>query len=300
MEELATEIRRLLGERNAILLSHNYQTLDIQAIADLRGDSLELARAASRTDAEVIVFAGVHFMAETASILNPEKTVLLPDANAGCPMADMITAQHVRAEREKHPRAAFVAYVNTTAEVKAESDICCTSANAVKVVETVDQGEVYMLPDKNLALYTARYTNKRVHYWDGFCIVHHSVTSKHVKEVKAWYPGALFIAHPECRPEVLDLADHVFSTSGMARFVAESDHDEFIIGTERGLMDRMAQDHPQKRFFLASPKLYCVNMKKITVEKIRDSLINLEPVVKVPEEVARRARAPIERMLEVV
>jgi len=292
------EISRLRREKNAIILAHNYQLPEVQDIADLVGDSLELSRAAARMEGEVIVFCGVDFMAETAAILSPEKVVLLPAVDACCPMADMITADELKLVKSRKPGAAVVCYVNTTAEVKAESDICCTSSNAVRVVNSVKEDTVIFIPDRNLAAYSARFTKKTILPWDGFCIVHDQITPDHVREAKRAHPAAKVLVHPECRPEVIDLADHVASTSGIIKYVGESPAEEFIIGTEVGILHRISKDFPGKRCYPLSSSAVCRNMKKTDLKKVRDALITMSPRVSVPEEIAVRARKAIERMLE--
>lgn len=296
-QTLAERIVELKEEQSAVILAHNYQVPAVQEVADLVGDSLELARAATTIDADVIVFAGVDFMAETAAILSPAKTVLLPAADACCPMADMVAAGEVRVLRERFPEAAVVAYVNTSAEVKAESDICCTSANAVAVVESLDAEEVIFLPDRNLARYVARFTKKEILPWDGYCIVHDRMTADEVTAARRAHPDAEVLVHPECRPEVIDRADRVFSTSGMVRHACESPRREFVIGTEVGLLHQLEKKCPGKAFYPLSNKAVCVNMKKTDPAKVLAALERLEPRVTVPEETAARARTAIERML---
>jgi len=303
MEEkgLKDEVRALLTERNAVLLAHNYQRDEIQEIADHTGDSLGLARIAADSRAEVIVFAGVHFMAESASILSPEKTVLLPRLEAGCPMADMITPDAVRALKERYPGGTVVAYVNTSAAVKAVSDLCCTSGNAVSVARSLpsDADPVIMIPDQNLAQFVAGRVKRRIVWYDGYCQVHHRFLARDVLEVKARYPEAVFVAHPECRPEVLDLADHITSTSGMYRFVGETGSQEIIVGTEVGVLYRMRKENPGKTFIPLSKDMICAEMKLTRLEDVRDCLVNMEPVIKVPEDIRVRARVPLDRMLAV-
>jgi quinolinate synthase len=291
------EIRQLKEERNAILLVHNYQLPEIQDIADLTGDSLELSRAAATMKGDVIVFCGVDFMAETAAILSPEKTVLLPAGDACCPMAQMITADELKLVKERHPDAAVVCYVNTTAEVKAASDICCTSSNAVKVVNAVEQDEVIFVPDRNLGRYVQRFTKKTVLPWEGFCIVHDRITPAQVADARNAHPGAVVLVHPECRPEVIDRADHVASTSGIIKEVCTSEKREFIIGTEVGILHRLNKECPAKKCYPLSEGAVCRNMKKTDLAKVRDSLKTLRPRITVPQDVADRARGTIERML---
>jgi quinolinate synthase len=296
---LREQIRALKEERDAVILAHNYQVGPVQDIADLVGDSLELSRAAASIDCKVIVFCGVDFMAETAAILSPEKKVILPAPDACCPMADMVTAGEVQLLRERYPDAAVVAYVNTTAEVKAESDICCTSANAVKVVESLDEDQVIFVPDRNLALYVARSSKKEILPWEGYCIVHDRYTPADVRAARRMHPVAEVIVHPECRPEVIDLADGVFSTSGIIRHACSGAKKEFIIGTEVGILHRLGQECPEKRCYPLSVKAVCVNMKKTDLQKVFSALEHLEPRITVPEEIARRARKAIDRMLAV-
>jgi len=293
------DIIRLKEERNAIILAHNYQIGEVQDIADVVGDSLELSRAAAEIDGEVIIFCGVDFMAETAAILSPEKIVVLPAADACCPMAQMITPAELRFAKSLHKDAAVVCYVNTTAEVKAESDICCTSSNAVKVVQSLDQDEVIFVPDRNLARYAARFTKKEILPWEGFCIVHDQITTDQVRTARERHPQAEVLVHPECRPEVIDCADHVASTSGIIRYVCTAQEKEFIIGTEVGILHRIAHDCPDKVCYPLSEAAVCLNMKKTDLLTVRDALDRLQPRVTVPPGIARRARRAIDRMLVV-
>lgn len=298
IKELQKEVRQLLKEKNAILLVHNYQRPEIQDIADLTGDSLGLSIEASKTKAEIIVFCGVHFMAETASIVCPDKTVLLPVISAGCPMADMITAQSLVKKKRDLPGVPVVSYVNSPASVKAESDICCTSANAIQVVKSLgDYDTILMTPDRNLALYTQRYTDKKVVYWEGFCPYHDRLTAKQVRKVKNDHPKALFLAHPECRPEAIDLADEVKSTSGMLDYVRKAKHTEFIIGTETGIIHTLKTQNPDKVFIPADEKMICIDMKKINLTDIVNALLYISPVIKVAEDIRVRAMRAVERML---
>lgn len=294
------KIKQLIKKRKAIVLVHNYQPPEIQDIADLCGDSLELSIKASQTDAEVIVFCGVHFMAETASILCPDKKVLFPVLNAGCPMADMITAKALQEKKQEMPNATVVSYVNTTAEVKAESDICCTSANAIQIANSIDPAaEIFMTPDKNLAQYTKNNTGRKISYWEGYCPIHNSLTVEQVTKVKKAHPEAIFLAHPECRPEVLEVADVITSTSGMLVHVAESENKEFIIGTETGILYPMKKANPDKKFIPADSKMVCEDMKKTGLADILKTLEELQPEVKVPEEIRVKARGAVDRMLAI-
>ena len=291
------EIARLKEERNAILLVHNYQPAEIQDIADLTGDSLELSRAAATMEGDVIVFCGVDFMAETAAILSPDKTVLLPAEDACCPMAQMISAEELRHAKSRYPDAAVVCYVNTAAEIKAESDICCTSSNAVKVVNSVDEDTIIFVPDRNLGRYAQRFTKKTILPWEGFCIVHDRISPAQVRDARNAHPNAKVLVHPECRPDVIDNADHVASTSGIIKEVCSSESQEFIIGTEVGILHRIQKECPDKRCYPLSAGAICRNMKKTNLEKVRNSLSTLRPRITVPEDIAVRARTAIERML---
>ena len=298
-EELKLEIRELLRSRNGVLLAHNYKRDEVQEIADITGDSLALSQEAAKTTAQVIVFCGVHFMAESAAILAPDKTVLLPRLDAGCPMADMITAEGLRSLKARLPGVPVVTYVNSTAAVKAESDICCTSANALKVVDSLPESEIIFAPDRNLGRYVARFSDKKFHFWDGFCPTHERLKPDAVRRLKDEHPDALFLCHPECSPEVVDLADHVCSTTGMYDWCRDSDARRIIIGTEAGILYRLRRENPDKEFILASPALFCPNMKLTSLEDIAASLRSLTPVVTVAEEIRLPARRALERMLAV-
>ena len=294
------QIRRWLDKRQGILLAHNYQPPEIQDAADLCGDSLELSKRASETEAEVIVFCGVHFMAETAAILSPQKKVILPLLTAGCPMADMITADALRREKEKMRDAVVVSYVNTPADVKAESDICCTSANAVQVVQSIQKDKnILMTPDKNLAQYTLKETGRDISFWDGFCPVHDRLRVSQVKKVRDAHPEAIFLAHPECSPDVLALADSILSTSGMIEYVSRCDNEEFIIGTETGILHALNKGNPEKRFIPADPDMVCPDMKKIGLHHVLRSLETMEPVVAVSQDIQAGARKALDRMVSV-
>jgi len=300
LDELKKEIAALRKERNAIILAHNYQRDEIQEIADICGDSLGLSRQAATTDADVIVFCGVHFMAESAAILSPQKTVLLPVEEAGCPMAELIDVPSLREMKADHPDATVVTYVNSSAAVKAESDICCTSANAVEVVNSLDAKKIIFTPDRNLASYVSRFTDKEIIPYDGFCMTHILIFADAVKRAKAEHPNALVVVHPECTPDVVDLADHVCSTSGMYKVVKESDADEFIIGTEMGILYRLKKENPKKKFYLPSKQLVCPNMKMTTLDWLAQSLRYMRFKVEVPEDIRVKARKALDRMLEVV
>jgi len=291
------KIKALLKQKNAIMLAHNYEPPEIQEMADLCGDSLELSIRASDTDADVIVFCGVHFMAETASILSPDKTVLLPKQDAGCPMADMITADALKKMQQQLPDMPVVTYVNSPAAVKALSTICCTSANAIQVVNSLDADTILMAPDRNLAQYTAARTDKHIHIWNGYCPIHDRLTPEEVLRAKTKHPDGVFIAHPECRPDVLDLADEVMSTSGMIRYAAASDRTTFIIGTEVGILYPLKKANPHKSFVPASENMICGDMKKITPADVVRSLENMAGEVKVPEDIRKPALQAVERMI---
>ena len=295
---LAEKILSLKREKKAIILAHNYQRGEIQDIADFVGDSLELSQNAARTGAEVIVFCGVHFMAETASILCPNKTVLLPDINAGCPMANMITAERLRERKRGLPGASVVCYVNSTAEVKAESDICCTSANAVKVIDSLDSQEILFVPDQYLGHYVSTKTDKRLTLWPGFCPTHMKIQPERITELKQEYPQAKVVVHPECRPEVIALADEVLSTGGMCRYARREEVSEMIVGTENGILHRLRKENPGKKFIPASKQAICPNMNKITLEKALWSLEEMAPEVKVAEGIRLKAKAAVDKMLQ--
>jgi quinolinate synthase len=294
------QILKLKKERNAIILSHNYQRGEVQDIADFVGDSLELSQKAAKTDADVIVFCGVHFMAETASILNPNKVVLLPDASAGCPMANMINSIQLRQKKQELPGYTVVTYINSTAAVKAESDYCCTSANGVKVVNSIKSDKILFVPDQYLGDFISKKTGKKMELWPGYCPTHMKITPEDIKKQQKEHPKAKVVVHPECRPEVIALADEALSTSGMIRYAARPDIDELIVGTEVELLHRLYKENPGKKFYPASNQAVCPNMKKITLEKILESLEMMMPVIKVPEEIRIRAKLSVDRMLEIV
>ncbi|NLN79761.1 MAG: quinolinate synthase NadA [Armatimonadetes bacterium] len=297
--DLIERIAKLRAERGAIILAHNYQLPEVQDIADFTGDSLELSRKAAATDAKMIVFCGVNFMAETAKILSPDKVVLIPDPGAGCPMADMITADGLREFKAKHPGLPVVAYVNTTAEVKAESDICCTSSNAVRVVESIDSDAVLFVPDKSLAAYVASKVSKKVIPYSGFCPTHHRILAQDVINTKREHPNAVVVAHPECTLDVLKLADGIESTSGMLSYVRKSDAKEFIMCTERGLLHRLKLDNPDKTFYNPSPLNICPNMKKITLEKVLWSLEDMQHKIALSVEIMDKALHSLEGMIAI-
>ena len=298
-EELKRRIIRLKKEKKAIIIAHNYQIGDVQEVADFIGDSLGLSQQAARVKEDIIVFCGVHFMAETAAILAPEKTILMPEVKAGCPMADMITAEELLQWKKNYPGRSVVCYVNTSAAVKAECDVCCTSSNAVRVVNSLEGDEILFAPDKNLAAYVARHTRKKIIPWDGYCYVHNNIRLKDVKEKKALHPGAEVWVHPECRPEVIDIADKVLSTGGMVKEARTTQKKEVIIGTETGIIFRLKKESPDKDFYPARDQAFCSNMKKTDLRKVLRSLEGMIHKVEVPLEISRKARGAIEKMVAI-
>ena len=300
VSDLSAEIRELARERGAVILAHNYQRAEVQDVADFVGDSLGLSRKAAATDAETIVFAGVLFMAETAKILAPEKRVLLPEPKAGCPMADMITGASLRTWKAEHPGIPVVTYVNSSAEVKAESDVCVTSANAVAVVKALGAKHILFAPDRNLGSWVARsLPSVHVELWEGWCPTHDDVTIGQLLTAHELHPDALVMAHPECRPDIVDHADVVLSTSQMLDFAAHSDAEEFIVVTEDGLLHALRKAAPAKHFFELSPRMLCPNMKVTTLQKVRDCLADQTGEVHVPADIAKRARAAVEKMIAI-
>jgi len=297
--ETIEKILSLKRKRDGIILAHNYQLGEVQDIADFVGDSLELSQNAAKTDANVIVFCGVHFMAETASILCPDKTVLLPDMDAGCPMANMITAERLREKKKEYPKAKVVCYINSSAEVKAESDVCCTSANAIRVIESLAAEELLFVPDQYLGHYVSTKTDKKMILWPGYCPTHVRIQPEHITKLRQEYPQAKVVVHPECKPEVIALADEVLSTGGMIRFAKRQEVEEMIVGTEIGMIHRLRKENPGKRFIPVSEQAVCPNMKLITLEKVLWSLEEMAPEVKVPEKTRLKAKAAVDKMLEV-
>jgi len=299
-EKLVNDILQLKKERNAIILAHNYQIDEVQDIANFTGDSLGLSQSAARTEADVIVFCGVHFMAETAAILSPQKTVLMPDLNAGCAMANMITHRQLLELKKKYPEAVYVCYVNCTAQTKAECDYCCTSANAVKVVQAIPkEKQVVFIPDKYLGSYVISQTKRDLILWEGYCPTHIRILAEDILKRKAAYPKAEVLVHPECTPEVIAMADKVLSTSGICDYAKKSSSKEFIIGTEIGILHKLKKENPEKKFYPASELADCPNMKLNNLEKILWSLEDMVYRVTVPEEIATRAKKSIDRMLEI-
>jgi len=292
------KIKQLKKERDAVILAHNYQRGEIQDIADFVGDSLDLSRKAARVDAGVIVFCGVHFMAESAAILSPEKVVLLPDPHAGCPMADMITPEELRAEKIKYPDAKVVCYVNSSAGIKAESDICCTSTNAIDVVRSLGDSRILFVPDEHLGRYVASQTGADIIFWKGYCPTHLRVEPEDIIEARRKHPDAKCVVHPECSLEVIMLADEALSTGGIIKYVEETEAEEIIVGTELGLAYRLQKENPNKRFYLASNKLICPNMKLTTLDKVANALEKMQHQVTVEEQIRNRAKTSLDRMLQ--
>ena len=300
-ERLLERIKELKQERRAVILAHNYQPGEIQDLADFTGDSLGLSIKAAETDAEVIVFCGVQFMAETAAILSPEKTVLLPDKDAGCPMADMITAEQLRELKGKHPEALVVCYVNSSVEVKAESDYCCTSANAVEVVVALPEDKkIIFVPDSHLGQFVIERTGRDIMLWPGYCTSHVVITEDDIRQVKKRFADAIVMAHPECTEPVKELSDEILSTGQMLKFVKGSDAKRFIIATEKGIIHALKKENPDAEFIAASERAVCPNMKKITVEKIVWALEDMQYEIKVPEEIREKAKRALDRMVEIL
>ncbi len=296
---LQKEIMVLKEQKQVVILAHNYQIPEIQEVADFVGDSFELSQIAKAVTSSVIVFCGVHFMAECAKILSPEKKVIIPDESAGCPLADMASPKQVKDMRAQYPQASVVAYVNTSAEVKAESDICCTSSNAIQVVNALEADTVIFLPDRNLANYVSSFTEKLVIPWQGFCSSHTQATKDEVRKMRNTYPDAPILVHPECSSEIKAEADFVMGTGGMVSFAQETEHSRVIIGTEEGLVHRLSRENPGKTFHLLSPSYFCSDMKNNTLEALLDSLNNLAPEVIIPEEIRLKAYRPLDNMLKV-
>lgn len=298
MTDLQKEISELKKQRHAVILGHNYQRKEVQDISDFLGDSYGLSVQASKTDAKVIVFCGVDFMAESAKILNPEKTVLHPNRKAQCPMAAMVDVPSLNELKAEHPGAPVVAYVNTTAEVKAESDICCTSANAVKIVQSLPDKKVIFIPDTNLGLYVQRFVkDKEIILWPGYCPTHVNISKRDLEELKKKHPNAEVLVHPECTPDVIDYADFAYSTEGIIKHVVASQKKEFIIGTEENMLHRLRKEAPGKLLY-APPNATCPNMREITLEDVRDALAKMQYKIELPAEIIKRARVPLQRMIE--
>jgi len=297
--ELIKKIEQLKKKRNAVIFAHNYQRKDVQEVADYLGDSLGLSIKASQIDKDVIVFCGVYFMAETAAILAPDKTVLSPEEEAGCPMADMIKKNQLEEWKKENPEEKVVCYVNSTADVKAGCDICCTSSNAVEVVGSLEDNSVLFAPDRNLASYVDRQSPKKIIPWQGYCYVHEEIEPQDILKLKQDYPDSEVWVHPECRPEVTELADKVFSTGGMVKEARKTDKKDIIIGTETGIINRLKKENPDKNFHPARQQSVCRDMKKITLEKVYLALKNMEKKVVVPDEVKEKAKKAIEKMIRI-
>lgn len=299
-DELFKSINELKKERNAVIVAHNYQIDDVQEIADRVGDSLALSQYCASVDAQVIVFCGVHFMAESAKILSPEKTVLLPEKDAGCPMADMVTAEGLKDLKSNNPDAMAVCYINSSAEVKAECDICCTSSNAVKVVRSLPAKRIIFAPDQNLGSYVAKQVpEKEIILWNGYCITHHRLKADDVRKVRELYPDALMLVHPECQPEVTAMADFVGSTKQIIDYASQSDARSFIIGTEMGVMYTLKKNNPDKSFYLLTPGLVCPNMKRTSLKSVYNSLKEMKYEITVPDDIRIKAKKALERMLDI-
>lgn len=294
--DLNREIKRISAEKNAIILAHNYQNKEIQEIADITGDSLELSLAAAKNKADIIVFCGVHFMAESAKIISPEKKVILPEPDAGCPMADMAGAEDLLDLKKKYPDAKVVTYINSSAEIKAHSDVICTSSNAKKIVDCIDADEIIFLPDRNLGSYIQRFTKKKIILWDGFCPVHEKFSADDMKSIREKHPGVFVMVHPECRPDVIDMADAVFSTGEMVKFVKQTDLKKIVVGTEKNMIHKLRSAAPGIEYIPASETFTCPNMNKINIEKLHRSLIEEKTEISVDKDIAVKARRALEEM----
>ncbi|NMB33660.1 MAG: quinolinate synthase NadA [Clostridium sp.] len=298
--ELQEKINQLKLERDAVIVAHNYQIDDVQKVADVIGDSLALSRYCAQNNKKVIVFCGVHFMAESAKILSPEKTVLLPEITAGCPMADMITAEDLKKKKKEYPQAKVVCYINTSASVKAECDVCCTSSNLIKIVKSIKEEDILFVPDQNLGSYAAaEVPEKNIISWPGYCITHHNCGESDVKRARELYPDALMLAHPECREQIIRAADFVGSTKQIIEFAGRSDAKEFIIGTEMGILYKLKKDNPDKRFHLLSDKFICPDMKKTTLQSVYEALRGMKYEINIDEGIRLKAKTALDRMLEI-
>jgi quinolinate synthase len=298
--ELIKQILQLKKEKKAVIVAHNYQVDDVQEIADMVGDSLALSRYCANTDSEVVVYCGVHFMAESAKILSPEKTVLLPEIDAGCPMADMVTAESLREKKKEYPGAAVVCYINSTAEVKAECDICCTSSNAIDIIKSIREKDIIFVPDQNLGSYVARMVpEKNIILWKGFCVTHHKIKAEEVKKIKELHPDALLLVHPECQPNIVELADYVGSTKQIIDYATQSEKQKFIIGTEMGVLYKLKKENPAKTFYLMSQGLVCPNMKKTSLSSVYHALKEMRYQIELDEDIRLKAKGSLDRMLKV-
>lgn len=294
------QIKKLKKEHNAVIVAHNYQVDDVQEIADITGDSFALSKYCASTDYDVVVFCGVHFMAESAKILSPEKTILLPEIDAGCPMAAMVNAEELLEAKKRNPNAAVVCYINSTAEVKAVSDICCTSSNAINVVKSLPQEEIIFVPDQNLGKYIAKQVpEKKFIFWDGYCVTHHRVDAEMARKAKESQPDAILLVHPECRTEVVEMADFVGSTKQIIQYANLSSHKKFIIGTEMGIMYQLKKENPDKEFYLLSQSFICPNMKKTTLKSVYEALKDMKYNIELDEEIRLKAKTALDRMLAI-
>jgi len=297
--DIIKKIQELKSKNNAIILVHNYQLPEVQDIADFLGDSLDLAKKAQNTNADTIIFCGVDFMAESAKILNPDKNVILPDITAQCPMANMVNIPNLLKLKKEYPDAEVVAYINTTANAKIHSDICCTSANGVKVVKSLSSKKIIFIPDQNLGAYIQKQVpDKEMIIWPGICLTHYKIRKQDILKLKKEHPKAEVLVHPECKPEVIDIADYAFSTNGMINHAKESDALEFIIGTEKEICYRLKKENPKKEFYPIKYAI-CPNMKKITLDKVLKSLETLEPKIKLSDEIMQNAKKPLQRMMDI-
>ena len=299
-EWMIQEIQRMKKERDAVIVAHSYQIGEVQDAADMTGDSFALARYCAASSATVIVFCGVHFMAESAKILSPEKTVLLPEIHAGCPMADMVTGEALRKRKAELPGVKVVCYINTTAEVKAECDVCCTSSNAVDIIRSIPERDILFVPDQNLGSWVAaQVPDKNIILWDGYCITHHRIRKDEVLKMRTLHPDAILLVHPECKPDIVALADFVGSTKQIIDYARNSVARKFIIGTEMGVLHQLQKDSPDKKFYLMSPGLVCPNMKKTTLTSVYESLRDGKYEITVEESVRLKAKVCLDRMLQV-
>ena len=298
--EMIEEIKKLKKQQNAVVVAHNYQADEVQEVADMVGDSLALSRYCANNSADIVVFCGVEFMAESAKILSPTKTVLLPERNAGCPMADMVTSEALQEKKGEIPDAIVICYINSSAVVKAESDICCTSSNAIKVAKTVKQDKIIFVPDQNLGYYVAQNVpEKQIILWEGFCATHHKVRAEQVEKIREAHPDAVLLVHPECRPEVVEKADFVGSTKQIIDYARSSDKIKFIVGTEAGILYSLKKENPQKIFYLMAPGLICPDMKKTSLNSVYTALKEMKYQININEEIRLKAKGCLERMLEI-
>lgn len=294
------EISDLKKKRNAVIVAHSYQLDEVQEVADMVGDSYALSKYCATSNADVIVFCGVHFMAESAKTLSPEKTVILPEIDAGCPMADMVTAEGLREMKKKYPGAVVVCYINSSAEVKAECDVCCTSSNAVNIIKSIKEKDIIFVPDKNLGSYVAaQVPEKNIILWEGFCPTHHRIKAQDVIEAKKLHSDALLLVHPECQPDIVEMADYVGSTKQIIDYANSSSAEKFIIGTEVGVLYKLKKDNPNKTFYLLSPGLVCPNMKKTTLKSVHTALSEMKYIIELDEDIRLKSKTCLDRMLQI-